>query len=94
MEREKRYCVYIMASKSRVLYVGMTGFLTARVLQHKAGEIDGFTKHYHVNRLVYYEVFRYVNNAIARESEIKKWRNTVLHLESVVHIQHLQGDCP
>jgi putative endonuclease len=74
MPREKRYYVYFMASKGRVLYVGMTGFLMARVLQHKAGETDGFTRKYHVNRLVYYEVFRYVNNAIARETEIKTWR--------------------
>ena len=42
MPREKRYYVYIMASKSRVLYVGVTGFLMARVLQHKSGEGDGF----------------------------------------------------
>ena len=63
-----------MASKGRVLYVGMTGFLMARVLQHKSGEGAGFTRTYHVNRLVYYEVFQYVNNAIARETEIKKWR--------------------
>jgi putative endonuclease len=72
--REKRYYVYIMSSQGRVLYVGMTGFLTSRVLQHKSGETEGFTRKYHINRLVYYEVFRYVNNAIARETEIKKWR--------------------
>jgi len=48
---EKRYYVYIMSSKGRVLYVGVTGFLMPRVLQHKAGE-GGFTARYHVNRLV------------------------------------------
>jgi putative endonuclease len=74
VRREKRYYVYILASKNRVLYVGVTGFLMARVLQHKSGEWEGFTQRYKVNRLVYYEVFQYVNNAIARESEIKKWR--------------------
>jgi len=63
-----------MASKSRVLYIGVTGFLMSRMLQHKAGEIEGFTKRYNITRLVYYEVFQYVNNAIARETEIKKWR--------------------
>ena len=72
--REKRYYVYILASKSRVLYVGVTGFLMPRVMQHKTGEVDGFTQRYKVNRLVYYETFQYVNNAIARETEIKKWR--------------------
>ena len=74
MPREKRYYVYIMASKSRVLYTGVTGFLMARVKQHKQAETEGFTKRYNVNRLVYCEVFRYVNNAITRETEIKKWR--------------------
>jgi putative endonuclease len=72
--KEKRYYVYIVASRSRILYVGVTGFLMARVLQHKSGETDGFTKKYSINRLVYYESFRYVNRAIARETEIKKWR--------------------
>jgi putative endonuclease len=43
-----------MASKSRVLYVGITGFLMPRVIQHKAGEADGFTRRYKVNRLVYW----------------------------------------
>jgi putative endonuclease len=57
-----------------VLYVGVTGFLMARILQHKSGECEGFTQRYKVNRLVYFEVFQYVNNAIARETEIKKWR--------------------
>jgi putative endonuclease len=74
MPREKRYYVYILASKSRVLYVGVTGFLMARLMQHKTGEVDGFARRYKVNRLVYYETFQYVNNAIARETEIKKWR--------------------
>ena len=73
LPREKRYYVYIMASKGRVLYIGVTGFLMPRVLQHKAGESD-FTKRYNINRLVYYESFQYVNNALARETEIKKWR--------------------
>jgi putative endonuclease len=74
LPREKKYYVYIMASKGRVLYVGVTGSLMRRVLQHKSGEDDGFTKRYHITRLVYYQAFRYVNNAIARETEIKKWR--------------------
>jgi putative endonuclease len=73
MHRPKRYYVYIMTSKGRVLYVGVTGFLMSRVLQHKAGD-SGFTSRYHIDRLVYYEVFKYVNRAIARETEIKKWR--------------------
>ena len=74
MAREKRYHIYIMASAGRVLYVGVTGSLMARVLQHKAGEVYGFTKKYSVCRLVYYETFRYVNNAISRETQIKGLR--------------------
>ena len=74
MAKEKRYYIYIVASKSRILYVGMTGFLMARVLQHKSGEAADFTNRYSINRLVYYESFRYVNRAIARETEVKKWR--------------------
>jgi len=57
-----------MASKGRVLYVGVTSFLFARVLQHKSSETDGFTSRYKITRLAYYEVFQYVNNAIARET--------------------------
>ena len=86
--KEKRYYVYIMAGKSRVLYVGMTGFLMARMLQHKTAEVAGFAKRYHVHRLVYYEVFRYVNNAIARETEIKKWRRE----KKIALIQSQQSD--
>ena len=72
--RMKRYYVYIVASKSRAIYVGMTGFLMSRILQHKAGEGGTFTSKYHINRLVYYEVFEHVETAICRETEIKKWR--------------------
>jgi putative endonuclease len=74
MKRDKRYYVYILASISGVLYIGVTGFLMSRILQHKAAETPGFTKKYRVNRLVYFETFKYVNNAIARETELKDWR--------------------
>ena len=72
--RTHRYYVYILASKSRVIYIGMSGFLMSRVLQHKAGEGGVFTRRYRVNRLIHYEVFEQVESAIRRESEIKKWR--------------------
>ncbi len=72
--RARRYYVYIMSSKSRVIYIGMTGFLMARVLQHRSGEGSAFTSKYRVHRLVYFESFQNVGNAIARETEIKKWR--------------------
>src|SRR5450432_2539521 len=62
-----------MASRSLTLYTGVTNSIYQRTLQHKSGEIDGFTKKYNINRLVYYEVFRYIGNAIAREKQIKAW---------------------
>jgi putative endonuclease len=74
MPRERTYYVYIMASKSRVLYVGVTGFLMVRVLRHRAGEGGEFTRRYQLHRLVYFATFRNVGDAIARETEIKKWR--------------------
>src|SRR5580704_14524963 len=70
----RRYYVYIVASRTRVIYVGMTGFLMGRVLRHRAGEGGEFTRQYRVHRLVYVEGFQNVENAIARETEIKKWR--------------------
>ena len=63
----------MMASKSRTLYTGMTGNLVERVRQHKQGEIEGFTRRYKVTRLVYYEPFRYSNNCINREKQVKAW---------------------
>ena len=55
MAREKQYHVYIMASITGVLYVGVTGFLVTRVLQHKSGQTEGFTRRYRVHKLVYYK---------------------------------------
>jgi len=71
--REYKYYVYIMASRSLNLYTGVTNSIFRRTLQHKRGEIDGFTKRYNINRLVYYEVFHHIGNAIAREKQIKSW---------------------
>ena len=67
------YCVYIMASRSRVLYTGVTNDIVRRVDEHKRGLIPGFTRKYHVTRLVYFERFAEVRAAIAREKEIKVW---------------------
>ena len=68
------YYVYIMASRSGVLYTGVTNDLNRRVGEHKEGQIPGFTRTYKVNRLVYYESMQEVNAAIAREKQIKRWR--------------------
>jgi putative endonuclease len=69
----RRYCTYIMSSKSRVLYVGVTGNIWQRIWDHKHNVNDGFTSKYRVHRLVYFESFQHVGNAIAREKEIKGW---------------------
>jgi len=73
LKRETHYFVYIMASRSLNLYTGITNNLHRRALEHKRGEIEGFTKRYRIERLVYYETFKYVGNAIAREKQIKAW---------------------
>jgi putative endonuclease len=70
---EKRYYVYIMASRSLNLYTGVTNNIYRRALQHKNGEIGGFTKKYNINRLVCYEIFEHIGNAIAREKQVKAW---------------------
>jgi putative endonuclease len=70
--RVHRHYVYLMASKSRVIYTGM-GDLVERVWQHKFGKEASFTHRYNVNRLVYFELFRYVNNCIHREKQVKNW---------------------
>ena len=70
----KQYCVYITASISRVIYIGMTGNLPRRIWEHKNKIVEGFTKKYNVNRLVYFEQTGDVMSAIAREKQLKKWR--------------------
>jgi len=73
LNSEKRFYVYIMASRSLNLYTGLTSNLRRRVFQHKAGQIEGFTRKYRICRLVHYETFQYINNAIDREKQIKSW---------------------
>jgi len=72
--RDHCYYVYIIANATRILYTGVTNNLVRRVHEHKSGEIDGFTSHFHVCRLLYYEAFHDIRNAIAREKQIKRWR--------------------
>jgi putative endonuclease len=71
---QRSYYVYILASKSRVLYVGITSRLWARVREHRSGEFGGFTSDYRVHRLVHFECFQWVDSAIRREKQIKRWR--------------------
>ena len=70
----KKYYIYILASKHNgTLYIGVANDLMRRVYEHKNDLIDGFTKKYGVHRLVYYEQYDEVVNAIQREKRLKKW---------------------
>ncbi len=69
----KQYYVYIMSSNSGTLYTGITSDLGRRVYQHKHKLFPGFTEKYNVNRLVYFETFSQVQDAIEREKSIKGW---------------------
>ena len=68
------YHVYMMASASGVLYVGVTRDLERRVLEHKTKAKVGFSSRYKTMRLVYFEAFGQVKGAIAREKQLKRWR--------------------
>ena len=66
------YYVYILTSKNNtVLYTGVTNDIKRRVFEHKSELFGGFTKRYHVHKLIYYELFDFVDLAIAREKQIK-----------------------
>jgi putative endonuclease len=70
----RTHCVYILANRSRSLYTGVTGDLQKRMIEHRQGLIPGFTMRYRIFRLVYFETFADIRDAIAREKEIKGWR--------------------
>jgi len=63
-----------MTNKSKTLYIGITSDLYRRVFEHKQKFVNGFTKKYNINKLVYYEITNDVSAAIAREKQIKRWR--------------------
>lgn len=69
----KQYYIYIMASKSRTIYIGVTGNLERRVYEHKHKLVPGFTSKYNITRLVYYEQTNDIHMAIQREKELKGW---------------------
>jgi putative endonuclease len=71
---EKMFYVYLDADRSRVLYVGFTSDLRGRVIQHREGWFEGFTKSYACHRLVWFERFTTASAGIAREKQIKRWR--------------------
>ena len=72
----EEYFVYIMANQSRTLYTGVTSDLEQRVWQHKNRFFEGFTSRYNLTRLVWYESFNDVHDAIESEKRIKAWRRS------------------
>ena len=73
--KDYNFYVYILTNwNDEVMYIGMTNNLERRLYEHKNKLVEGFTKKYNVNKLVYYEQGNDVHAAIAREKEIKKWR--------------------
>lgn|SRR4029077_4467955 len=71
---DKTYVVYIVASRSRSLYTGVTNNLQRRLAQHREKLVPGFTSRYNIFRLMHFEVYGDIQTAIAREKEIKAWR--------------------
>lgn len=72
---EKTYYVYILASRRNgTLYTGITSDLVKRVWEHKNKFVQGFTYKYDVNKLVYYEEYNHVYEAIQREKRLKEWQ--------------------
>jgi len=68
------YYIYILASRpGGAIYVGVTNDLIRRVYDHKSGTVDGFTKRYDVNKLVYYEQYGDIRDALQREKNMKHW---------------------
>jgi putative endonuclease len=73
--REHRYWVYILVSESlSAMYIGVTNDLGPRVAEHRAGKGSEFAKKYKVTRLVYAEEFEQIEEAIAREKQLKGWK--------------------
>ena len=67
--------IYIMTNKTNsTLYIGVTSGLIKRVYEHKNALVDGFTKRYNLKKLVFYEIYDDINNAIAREKQLKAWK--------------------
>ncbi|MCB9211115.1 MAG: GIY-YIG nuclease family protein [Ignavibacteriales bacterium] len=69
----KDYYVYIITNNKKTLYIGVTNNLQRRIYEHKNQLIEGFSKKYNLNKLVYYEIYSEINDAIKREKQLKNW---------------------
>ena len=68
------YYIYIITNKTdKVLYIGVTNNLERRIYEHKNKTVPGFTQKYNINKLLYFEHFDNINDAIKREKQLKKW---------------------
>ena len=76
MRKEHIYYVYILANKNnKVLYIGVTNSLFSRIFKHKLKENkNSFTAKYNISKLIYYEEYQYIQDAIEREKELKRYR--------------------
>ena len=71
----KKPCIYIITNRhNTTLYIGVTSNLVQRIYQHKSKLISGFSAKYNLNKLVYFEVYEDMENAIVREKRLKVWK--------------------
>jgi putative endonuclease len=87
MTRERLPCVYILANRyNGALYTGVTSNLPGRLMQHRAGTFDGYTRRYSIYRLVYFEMADTMAAAIAREKQVKRypreWKRNLIEREN------------
>ncbi len=74
---QRNYYVYILASRPKgAIYIGVTSNLAKRIWEHRKGIFSGHSKKYDIHRLVYFEIFDQIEDAIAREKRLKKWRRS------------------
>jgi len=69
----KNYYVYILRNNSGNFYIGITSNLVKRIWEHKNKFVEGFTKKYNIDKLIYYEIYSDPETAIAREKQLKNW---------------------
>ena len=81
----RNYCVYLLTNRSGTLYTGVTNDLQRRMYEHKNKLVEGFTKRYNIDMLVYYEATSDIGEALSREKQIKAWRRSkrIALIESV-----------
>ena len=72
--KNHNYYVYIVSNEEKTIYIGVTNNLRRRISEHKLGVFPGFSKRNHCTRLVYFQYFRDIKSAIAREKQLKGWR--------------------